>query len=307
MRDTCVSVVELLRRVTPISKRSANSRLQLQRRDDRDEIGVAAALAEAVERALDLARAGAHGGERIGHRLLGVVMGMDADMIAGDLLDHLADDRLDLVRQRAAIGVAQHHPARAGVIGGLGAGQRDSRDWPCSRRRNARSRAAPRGPAAFAAAHAVADRGEIFLVAWSRARRARDSPRTLATKQMASALASSSAASPGSFEAERPGRARHAEGGEGARSSLRLVGEQLGVGRVGAGIAALDIVDAELVEHAGDRQLVVQREIDAVGLRAVAQRGVEQIEAFAAHCRALPACAHRPASSASWCWRAIRR
>ena len=32
-----------------------------------------------------------------------------------------------------------------------------------------------------------------------------------------------------------------------------------------------------------DRELVVQREVDAVGLRAVAQRGVEQIEAFAAH------------------------
>ena len=47
------------------------------------------------------------------------------------------------------------------------------------------------------------------------------------------------------------------------------------------GIAALDIVDAEVVEHAGDRELVVQREVDAVGLRAVAQRGVEQIEALA--------------------------
>ena len=64
-------------------------------------------------------------------------------------------------------------------------------------------------------------------------------------------------------------------------SNLRSVGEQFGVGRIGAGIAAFDIVDAELVEHAGDRQLVGEREIDAVGLRAVAQRGVEQIEAFA--------------------------
>ena len=101
--------------------------LELQRRDDGHEIGVAAALAEAVERALDLARAGAHGRERIGHRLLGVVVGMDADMITGDRLDHLADDRFDLVRQRAAIGVAEHDPARARIIGGLGAGQRELR------------------------------------------------------------------------------------------------------------------------------------------------------------------------------------
>ena len=64
---------------------------------------------------------------------------------------------------------------------------------------------------------------------------------------------------------------------------LRLLGEEFGVGRIGAGIAALDIVDAEFVEHAGDQLLVMQREIDAVGLRAVAQRGVEQIEALFAH------------------------
>ena len=64
---------------------------------------------------------------------------------------------------------------------------------------------------------------------------------------------------------------------------LRLLGEEFGVGRIGAGIAALDIVDAEFVQHLRDHLLVMQREIDAVGLRAVAQRGVEQIEAFAAH------------------------
>ena len=66
-------------------------------------------------------------------------------------------------------------------------------------------------------------------------------------------------------------------------SSLRSSANSCGVGRIGAGIAALDIVDAELVEHVRDRELVGEREIDAVGLRAVAQRGVEQIEAFAGH------------------------
>ena len=69
---------------TPISKRSREFRLELQGRDDRDEIGVAAALAQAVERALDLARAGAHRGERVRHRLLGVIVRVDADVVAGD-------------------------------------------------------------------------------------------------------------------------------------------------------------------------------------------------------------------------------
>ena len=58
--------------------------LQHQRRDDRGEIGVAAALAEPVQRALDLARAGAHRRERVRHGVVGVVMRMDAETVAGD-------------------------------------------------------------------------------------------------------------------------------------------------------------------------------------------------------------------------------
>ena len=75
----------------------------------------------------------------------------------------------------------------------------------------------------------------------------------------------------------------HAEGGElGEAERLRL-GEELRVGRIGAGIARLDIVDAEHVELLGDQPLVLEREIDALGLRAVAERGVVEIEPFAGH------------------------
>ncbi len=52
-------------------------------------------------------------------------MGVNAEVIAGNLLYHFTDDGLDLMRQGAAIGVAQHHPARAGIIGRFGAGQRE--------------------------------------------------------------------------------------------------------------------------------------------------------------------------------------
>ena len=85
--------------------------LQRQRRDQRHEIGVAAALAEAVQRALHLPRAGADGGERIGDRVVGVVVGVDAELFAGNDARDLADDALDLVRQRAAVGVAQAPPS----------------------------------------------------------------------------------------------------------------------------------------------------------------------------------------------------
>src|SRR5262245_4760539 len=54
-------------------------------------------------------------------------MRVDANVIAGDVFDDLTDDFLYLVRQRAAVGVAQHHPARAFLVGRFGAGERETR------------------------------------------------------------------------------------------------------------------------------------------------------------------------------------
>ena len=80
----------------------------------------------------------------------------------GMCLHHLADDRLDLVRQRAAIGVAQHDPARAVLVGGLGAGQRIVRIGlvAVEEMLAVEQHLAALG---LGGAHAVADRGEVFL------------------------------------------------------------------------------------------------------------------------------------------------
>jgi hypothetical protein len=56
--------------------------LELQRGDDRDEVRVARALADAVHRALHLRRALGDGGQRVRHAALEVVVAVDAD---GDL------------------------------------------------------------------------------------------------------------------------------------------------------------------------------------------------------------------------------
>ena len=56
-------------------------------------------------------------------------------------------------------------------------------------------------------------------------------------------------------------------------------GEELGVPGVGARPAALDEAHAEVVQVPGDGQLVRDGEVDALALRAVAQRGVEDMEA----------------------------
>ncbi len=100
---------------------------------------------------------------------------------------------------------------------------------------------------------------------------------------MAPACACSVAWKPGSLETERPARLVMPKAVKVALTQARVGAEELGVGDVGAGIAALDVVDADVVEGAGDQPLVLEREIHARRLRAVAQGCIEQVEAFAGH------------------------
>ncbi len=64
-----------------------------------------------------------HRGQRHRHRLLGVVMGMDAQRRVGQPLLHRADDAIGLFGHDAAIGIAEHDPFGAGVMGRLDAGK----------------------------------------------------------------------------------------------------------------------------------------------------------------------------------------
>ena len=140
------------------------------------EIGVAAAFAQPVQRALDLARAGAHRRQRFATACSVSSWAWMPTWSPGILLADLADDLLDLVRERAAVGVAEHDPAGAGLVGGPGAGKRVGRVRLVAIEEML---AVEQHLAALCRgrAHAVADRGEVLLCRWSRARRARGSPR----------------------------------------------------------------------------------------------------------------------------------
>ena len=93
------------------------------------------------------------------------------------------------------------------------------------------------------------------------------------------ALVCRMAARPGSLAALRPARRVMPKATNLAFCELRRIGEEAVVGRIGAGPAALDVVDAQQVELARDRGLVGHGEIHALGLRAVSQGGVEEIDA----------------------------
>ena len=68
-----------------------------------------------------------------------------------------------------------------------------------------------------------------------------------------------------------------------ARPSVGAASKKRAVGGVGAGPAALDVVDAEAVQRLGRSALVVDGEVDALALLAVAERGVVEVEALAGH------------------------
>ena len=98
---------------------------------------------------------------------------------------------------------------------------------------------------------------------------------------------------PGSFDTERPARFTMPKAVNAARLVRLRSKKAVSVG-LAPGIAAFDIVDAELVEHSGDEDLVLERKVDARRLLAVAQRRVEEVEPFL-H-RTAPSGGHRSVS-----------
>ena len=94
----------------------------LQGHDDLFERGVAGALADAVDRALDLPGAGLAAGQAVGDGHAQVVVAVGADdrpVDVGHALLERADDRRVLERRRVADGVRDVHRRGAGLDGGL--------------------------------------------------------------------------------------------------------------------------------------------------------------------------------------------
>ena len=113
-------------------------------------------------------------------------------------------------------------------------------------------------------------------------RSARSTWRTsdLATRHTTGVSASSRARTCGSFSALQVGPSGGAERDQQRVFEIQFgagPSEELGVLGHGAGPAALDEADAELVEQAGHGELVDHRVGDPLALGTVAQRGVEDL------------------------------
>ena len=254
------------------------AQLQLEGREDRGQVRVAAALADAVHRALDHARARLDGGERVRDAALGVVVRVDPHL---DLVLKLAHRRLggrgDLGRQARAVGVAQGDVLGPGGGRGAQALERVARvvapgveevfgvvDDPL--------------PLRPAEVDRVDDHRQVLL--------ARDLGHLLQVKAPRLADERADRRERGDQHAQGvvllgrdPAAAGHAERADGRVLEIDAgeQAEELLLLGVGAREARLDVVDAEAVERLDDAHLLGRRQGHPLSLHAVAKGGVVEL------------------------------
>ena len=262
---------------------AAHAEFQLEVGDHRREVGVAGALAEAVERALHVAGAREHRRHRVGHRATRVVVAVDADQrVAAHVGAHVGDDLAHLVGQRPAVGVAQHDVRRPRHHRGL------------EHAHGVLAVALPpveevlevhQDPPTLTGQvpHRVVDHRDA-LVQRGLQRLAHVVVPTLGDDAHVLGAGGEQPCERRVLVHAAGGAARGAERDEPRRPEPQVragAREELVVLRVGPGPAALDEVHAEAVELLGDAQLVLHAGRDALDLHAVAQRRVEDLDELA--------------------------
>ncbi len=254
--------------------------LELQVRDDRGEVGVAGALAQPVERALHVARAGLDGGHRVGDRAARVVVAVDPDhRVVTDVGLDVGDDPMDFARQGSTVGVAEHEVARAV----------DDRGLDRSQGELGVGLVAVEEVLQVDEHHAALAGEELDRVGDHRGAFVEGGLQrldhlilgTLRDDAHRRGVRLDQIAQRGVVVDLATGASGRAERHQRRRGEFQLVlgaGEELDVLRVGAGPAALDELHPEQVELFRDAELVVDGRRDALDLQAVAQCGVEDFD-----------------------------
>ena len=254
--------------------------LELQARDDRDEVGVAAALAVAVDRPLHVGRAGLDRRERVGHPTAGVVVtvGPDLDADVSERTCHLERRGGNAVRERSPVGVAAGHGLRSRLgrdhqaleriprVVGIAVeevlGVVDDALASCDEERD---RIGDHAQVLLAI-----DPDHLLEVQGPRLTDEHDDRGEAPGQDPQSRVLLGTGVPP----------AGHPEGRDvGVLEALgREQREELELLRVRFGEPGLDHVDPELVEAVGDAELLLRRERHALPLHAVAERGVEELD-----------------------------
>ena len=259
--------------------------LELEPRDDAEQVGVAGPLAVAVRGALHVGRARVHGDQRVGHGAGGVVVAVDAEPRPGrrgDRCDHVAE----LARHHAAVGVAERDDLRAGF-------GRDAHDLERVGRVGAVTveevLRVQEDPLAVTAEvlDGVPDHGQVLL------QRGAEGQPDVPVMTLGDKGHDRRARLTQRGDLRVIGRLGAGPAGRAERGELRVLevqlalsaAEEIGVLGDGARPPALDEADAQAIQLSGDRELVSDRQVQPLLLGAVTQRGVVDVEAVVKHQR----------------------
>ena len=240
------------------------------------QVRVPAPLPVPVDRALDLGGAALHGRQRVGHRHLAVVVRVDPDRRGGRLA-HLLHDPRDVGRERAAVRVAQDQDVRPRVDRGRQHLHRVFRVVPVPVEEMLRVEEDLVG-VLLQVDHRVPDGVQVLLEGGAKRLDDVEVPR-LPDHRDDRGPRGDERLHVGVLVDLLPHPSGHPEGAHDRVLPAHLARplEELLVLGVAAGVAALDVVDAELVQLLGDRDLVEHGEGDLFGLGPVPQRRVVQV------------------------------
>ena len=233
--------------------------LQLQIRDDGHQVGVAAALAIAVDAALHVRASGFHRGDGIGHGDIAIVVRMDAEH-AVEALANFRNHFHDPMRQIAAVGVAQAQHVGAGFLRGFQRTQREI--WVgVVAVEEVLGVVHHFAAVVFQVLYGFPDQQQILL--FVDAQRAMDVQiPALAENRDRRGFRFEQRAHVGVLIHRVLGEARGAERGQPGVLQLHILGalEELLVLGIGVGPPALNVIDTQLVQLLRDDQFVVDGE-----------------------------------------------
>ena len=255
---------------------AVHAQFQLEIGDERNHIGVAAALAVAVHCALNLLAARLHGGDCARHRHIRVVVRMYAQRRVG-MPPCFCHNRRDFVGQRAAVGIAQHDALRARQRRRANRLQRVLRVCLVAVKVMLGVKEHP--PAALRQKrHRIRNHSQIFFQRCLQHALHMQIP-ALAHQRSHIGFGGEQRGEIGVVRGADIGVARAAESRQRGMPQPQRLGalKELRVARIGSGPSPLNEMNAQLIQLAADRQLILHRQRYALPLRAIPQRSVIQI------------------------------